>query len=55
LARVITASEALVWRSTVVAQLIERYPPLALNALRVLAQRLGEPQDRYRELATERR
>jgi hypothetical protein len=29
-----------------VAQLIERYPPLALNALRVLAQRLGEPQDR---------
>jgi CRP-like cAMP-binding protein len=53
-AEAIGASEALVWPSPVVARLIARYPALALNALRVLTHRLGELQDRYRELATER-
>jgi CRP-like cAMP-binding protein len=53
-AEALGASEALVWPGPVIAQLIERHPPLALNALRVLARRLGELQDRYRELATER-
>jgi CRP-like cAMP-binding protein len=53
-AEAIGASEALVWPAAVVARLVQRYPALALNALRVLAQRLGELQDRFRELATER-
>lgn len=53
-AEAISASEALVWRSPVMARLIDRHPALAVNALRVLAHRLGELQDRYRELATER-
>ena len=53
-AEAIGASEALVWPSAVVARLMARYPALALNALRVLSHRLGELQDRYRELATER-
>jgi CRP-like cAMP-binding protein len=53
-AQAIGASEALVWPTAVVARLMARHPQLALNALRVLAHRLGELQDRYRELATER-
>ena len=53
-AQAIGASEALVWPAPVIARLMARHPALALNALRVLAQRLGEVQDRYRELATER-
>lgn len=53
-AQAISASEALAWPAPIIAQLVARHPALALNALRVLAQRLGETQDRYRELATER-
>jgi CRP-like cAMP-binding protein len=34
--------------------LMMRYPELAINALRVMAKRVQEFQDRYRELATER-
>ncbi len=45
---------ALAWRSEVVAELMERFPRLALNALRFMAERLKEFQDRYREMATER-
>ena len=45
---------ALGWRSEAIAELMERFPRLALNALRFMAERLKEFQDRYRELATER-
>src|SRR5215210_5347701 len=45
---------ALGWRSEVVADLMERFPRLTLNALRFMAGRLKEFQDRYREMATER-
>jgi CRP-like cAMP-binding protein len=45
---------ALAWRSEVVADLMARFPRLALNALRFMAERLKEFQDRYREMATER-
>ncbi len=53
-AEAISASEAFMWPGPAVARLVTRHPALALNALRVLAHRLGELQDRYRELATER-
>lgn len=53
-AEALSASEALLWPAPAVARLVARHPALALNALRVLAHRLGELQDRYRELATER-
>jgi CRP-like cAMP-binding protein len=45
---------ALAWNSETLARLLERYPRLALNALRLVAGRFKELQDRYRELATER-
>lgn len=47
-------SIALAWNSATIRALMERYPPLALNALRFLAGRVAEFQDRYRELATQR-
>ena len=45
---------ALIWRGEVVADLMGRFPRIALNVARFLSQRLKEFQDRYRELATER-
>lgn len=45
---------ALGWTGDAISGLMERYPRLALNALRFLAGRLLEFQDRYRELATQR-
>lgn len=45
---------ALGWGSETISDLMERFPRLALNALRFLAGRLKEFQDRYRELATQR-
>jgi CRP-like cAMP-binding protein len=45
---------ALAWESETIVGLMERYPRIALNALRLLAGRFKELQDRYRELATER-
>lgn len=45
---------ALGWESDVIGDLMERFPPIALNAIRFLAGRLHEFQDRCRELATER-
>jgi CRP-like cAMP-binding protein len=53
-AQAVTACEALAWPSDALGRLVARYPALALNALRVLAGRLQDLQDRYRELATER-
>jgi CRP-like cAMP-binding protein len=48
------ACAALGWESETISDLMERFPRLALNALRFLAGRLKEFQDRYRELATQR-
>src|SRR5205814_363728 len=45
---------ALGWESDVITGLMEQFPRIALNALRFLAGRLQEFQDRCRELATER-
>jgi CRP-like cAMP-binding protein len=53
-AEALDACQALMWEGTAVAALMERYPRLALNGMRLLAQRVREFQDRLRELATER-
>lgn len=45
---------ALGWESDVINSLMEQFPRLALNAVRFLAGRVEEFQDRYRELSTER-
>lgn len=45
---------ALAWNRDDVARLMERYPRLALNGLRMVAGRFVALQNRYRELATER-
>lgn len=47
-------SRLLSWGQARLLQFIDRYPPLALNAMRLLAGHVREFQDRYRELATER-
>jgi CRP-like cAMP-binding protein len=47
-------SAAFAWDSNVLARLMEAYPPLALNAMRHLARRVQELQQRNLELATER-
>lgn len=44
----------LAWEKETVTRLLSTYPRMALNALRLLAERFKDLQDRYRELATER-
>jgi CRP-like cAMP-binding protein len=53
-AQALEDSEALIWDGDSVIRLLETYPRMALNALRLLAERYQELQERYRELATER-
>jgi CRP-like cAMP-binding protein len=53
-AEALDACRALTWEGVAVAALMEQYPRLALNGMRLLAQRVREFQDRLRELATER-
>ncbi len=53
-ARAIGNCVALGWESEVISGLMEQFPRLALNAVRFLAGRVEEFQDRYRELSTER-
>jgi CRP-like cAMP-binding protein len=48
------ASVVLLWDGPTMLALMERFPQLAINTVRVLAARVHEFQDRYRELATER-
>ncbi len=52
-AQAITDCEALAWEATAVISLMERYPLLAVNGLRMVSGRFRELQNRYRELATE--
>lgn len=47
-------SQVVYWTQGEMLALIERYPDMALNAMRLLAGHVREFQDRYRELATER-
>ncbi|MCI0393767.1 MAG: Crp/Fnr family transcriptional regulator [Chloroflexi bacterium] len=53
-AEAITDCLALAWDSQAVIQLMEQYPRLALNGMRLVAHRFHELQNSYRELATER-
>jgi CRP-like cAMP-binding protein len=53
-AQAATPCTVLLWDGPTMLGLMERFPRLAINALRVLAERVHEFQDRYREMATER-
>lgn len=53
-AQAVPAGAVLVWDGPTMLRLMEAYPHLAINTVRVLAARVHEFQDRYRELATER-
>ena len=46
--------KVLYWSQATLLGLMQRYPVLALNAIKVLAGHVREFQDRYRELVTER-
>ncbi len=53
-AETVTDCLALGWEANTIADLMERYPRLALNGMRMVAGRFRDLQHRYRELATER-
>ena len=53
-AEAVTEATAFEWPGPVMADLMDRYPRLALNALRFVAARLHELQVQYRQLATEK-
>lgn len=53
-AEAVTGVSVFEWPGAVMAGLMERYPRLAINALRFVAARLHELQVRYRQLATEK-
>jgi len=53
-AEAMTDCQALRWNYAATIELMEEYPFLALNGLRMVANRFQELQKRYRELSTER-
>jgi CRP-like cAMP-binding protein len=53
-ARALEASEAHAWDGPRIAALMHRFPPIAINAARMIADRLHELQRQHRELMTER-
>jgi CRP-like cAMP-binding protein len=53
-ASAITDCVEIQWPAAALMELIERYPRIALNALRIVGRRLDELQERLRELTTER-
>ena len=53
-AEVVADCLTLRWNYDATIRLMERFPVLALNGLRLVADRFQDLQDRYRELATER-
>jgi CRP-like cAMP-binding protein len=53
-AEAVTHVSALEWPGAIMAILMEKYPKLALNAVRFVAARLHELQVQYRQLATEK-
>lgn len=53
-AEAVTPVTVFEWPGPVMAALMERYPPIVMNALRFVAARLHDLQVRYRQLATEK-
>jgi CRP-like cAMP-binding protein len=53
-AQAVGGCHALAWDHETINQLMVRFPVIALNALRILAERIGGLQRRIRELATQR-
>ena len=53
-AQAVEDCRALTWDSTTLERLMERFPRLAINGIRLVSQRWHELEERYRELATER-
>ncbi|MBI2058194.1 MAG: Crp/Fnr family transcriptional regulator [Nitrospirae bacterium] len=53
-AQALTATTAWEWDSAQVIRLMNRFPPIAMNALRIVLGRLEEMQKKYRYMATER-
>jgi len=53
-ARALEASTALVWDYAAIQELMVEYPQLRMNASNILATRLNELEERFREVATER-
>jgi CRP-like cAMP-binding protein len=54
MAQALSASIALIWEAGTFQNLAERSPALRRNMLEVVAQRLQELEDRYREISTEK-
>jgi CRP-like cAMP-binding protein len=53
-ARAVEASEAHAWDGAHITALMHRFPPIAINAATMIADRLHDLQRRHRELMTER-
>jgi CRP/FNR family transcriptional regulator, nitrogen oxide reductase regulator len=54
MARALSASTALIWEAGEFQALADRFPALRRNIIRIVAQRLQELEDRYREISTEK-
>lgn len=54
MAQALSASTALIWEASGFRALAERFPALRGNILKVVAERLQELEDRYREISTEK-
>jgi CRP/FNR family transcriptional regulator, nitrogen oxide reductase regulator len=53
-ARALEPAEAFSWAGRRITALMHRFPPIAINAARMIAERLHELQRQHRELMTER-
>ncbi len=53
-AQAIEPCTALLWPKSVLNQLLNRFPQLAINALKILAEHVQEFQQRFTEIATQR-
>jgi CRP/FNR family transcriptional regulator, nitrogen oxide reductase regulator len=53
-ARAMERCQVFVWESHLLEMLISRYPRIQVNLGRILARRLSELEERYREMASER-
>ena len=54
MAQALNASTAVIWEASAFRALAERFPALRRNNLKVVAQRLEELEERYREISTEK-
>lgn len=53
-AQAVGDSQALTWDQATLTRLAERFPRIALNALKIMAEQIREFQNRVRELSTQR-